>query len=132
MAVDFQTYRRIYNRFDPFRPLPAGDPAYVNCNDVRGDSDILIEIGSEIVMSDRMICQLYAGHLIMVQTQDNRPCQAGMDKMKEVLAHRVHQVDPNLSLEGDIFAEVESLEALCLMSGGHVRNLLLLVKEAMA
>ncbi|MDY6786439.1 MAG: AAA family ATPase, partial [Cyanobacteriota bacterium] len=343
----FQIYRQIYNRLDPFQPLPAGDPAYVNCNEVRGDSDILVEIGSEIILSDRMTCQLYAGHrgagkstellrlqadldqkgcfvvyfaadeediepedtqytdillactrqildalkdnanpepllswlksrwqelkdfaltevsldgmsiesqiaqfakitanlraepgqrqkirervnphtltlisalnqfikeakqnlpsgysqlvviadnldrivpiiqedgrtnhdqifverseqlkkldchlvytvpislvysgratdlrdiygsdaqvlpMVMVQTPDNRPCQAGMDKMKEVLAHRIGRVDPNLSLEGDIFADVESLNALCLMSGGHVRNLLLLAKEAM-
>lgn len=26
----------------PFCPLPAGDPAYVDCTEVRGDGDILV------------------------------------------------------------------------------------------
>lgn len=62
MVQDFDFMRRIYNAFDPFRPLPAQDPAYVDCREVRGDGDILVEIGKEILLSDRMTCQLYAGH----------------------------------------------------------------------
>ncbi|MBO3460794.1 ATP-binding protein [Aetokthonos hydrillicola Thurmond2011] len=62
MVQDFAFLKRLYNVFDPFRPLPAGDPAYVNCNDVRGDGDILVGIGKEILLSDRVTCQLYAGH----------------------------------------------------------------------
>ncbi|WP_026082310.1 ATP-binding protein [Mastigocladopsis repens] len=62
MVQDFATLKRIYNSFDPFRPLPAGDPAYVDCGEVRGDGDILVEVGREILYSDRMTCQLYAGH----------------------------------------------------------------------
>ncbi|MEH2023413.1 ATP-binding protein [Nostoc sp.] len=62
MTQDFALLKRIYNVFDPFRPLPAGDPKYVDCQAVRGDSDILVEIGKEILLSDRMTCQLYAGH----------------------------------------------------------------------
>lgn len=62
MTQDFALLKRIYNVFDPFRPLPAGDPKYVDCQAVRGDGDILVEIGREILYSDRMTCQLYAGH----------------------------------------------------------------------
>ncbi len=62
MVQDFDFMKRIYNVFDPFRPLPAEDPAYVDCREVRGDGDILVEIGKEILFSDRMTCQLYAGH----------------------------------------------------------------------
>jgi AAA ATPase domain len=62
MTQDFQFIRRLYNAFDPFRPLPAGDPAYVNCNEVRGDGDILVGVGKEILLSDRVTCQLYGGH----------------------------------------------------------------------
>ncbi|MFN6569562.1 hypothetical protein [Dendronalium sp. ChiSLP03b] len=29
---------------------------------VRGDGDILVEVGREILLSDRKTCQLYAGH----------------------------------------------------------------------
>ncbi|MBD2363520.1 ATP-binding protein [Anabaena minutissima FACHB-250] len=62
MTQDFALLKRIYNAFDPFRPLPAGDPAYVDCGEVRGDEDILVEVGREILLSDRMTSQLYAGH----------------------------------------------------------------------
>jgi hypothetical protein len=62
MTQDFALLKRLYNVFDPFRPLPAGDPAYVDCREVRGDGDILVEIGREILLSDRVTCQLYAGH----------------------------------------------------------------------
>ncbi len=62
MIQDFAFLKRLYNVFDPFRPLPAGDPAYVDCNEVRGEGDILQGIGKEILISDRMTCQLYAGH----------------------------------------------------------------------
>lgn len=62
MTQDFALLKRIYNAFDPFRPLPAGDPAYVDCGEVRGDGDILVEVGREILLSDRMTSQLYAGH----------------------------------------------------------------------
>ncbi|BAY31865.1 hypothetical protein NIES2107_37510 [Nostoc carneum NIES-2107] len=62
MTQDFALLKRIYNAFDPFRPLPAGDPAYVDCTEVRGDGDILVEVGREILYSDRMTSQLYAGH----------------------------------------------------------------------
>lgn len=62
MTSDFAFLKRLYNAFDPFRPLPAGDPAYVDCNAVRGDGDILETVGREILYSDRKTCQLYTGH----------------------------------------------------------------------
>lgn len=62
MTSDFAFLKRLYNAFDPFRPLPAGDPAYVDCQEVRGDGDILEAVGREILYSDRITCQLYAGH----------------------------------------------------------------------
>ena len=62
MTSNFAFLKQLYNAFDPFRPLPAGDPAYVDCTDVRGDGDILKAVGKEILLSDRKTCQLYAGH----------------------------------------------------------------------
>ena len=60
MSQDLLT--QIYNAFDPFEPLPAGDPAYVDCAEVRGDTNILVDLGNKILRSERMVCQLYAGH----------------------------------------------------------------------
>ena len=52
----------LYNAFDPFEPLPAGDPAYVDCREVRGDEDILTELGRKMPRIRRNTCQLFSGH----------------------------------------------------------------------
>jgi hypothetical protein len=54
--------KNLFNAFDPKQPLPAGDPLYVDCRSVRGDRDILEELGREILYSDSTTCQLYIGH----------------------------------------------------------------------
>lgn len=53
---------QIYNAVDPFRPLEPGDPAYVNCEAERGDANVLLDLGPEILRSNRYTCQLYSGH----------------------------------------------------------------------
>lgn len=52
----------IYNAVDPFQPLEPGDPVYVDCEAERGDANVLIDLGPEILRSERYTCQLYAGH----------------------------------------------------------------------
>jgi hypothetical protein len=32
IANNTELLKRLYNAFDPFRPLPAGDPTYVDLN----------------------------------------------------------------------------------------------------
>lgn len=54
--------RDLYNTFKPDRPLPGGDPRYVNCQSVRGDGDICRDIGEKLILSDEKTCQLYTGH----------------------------------------------------------------------
>ena len=44
-------WKKLYTAFDPFRPLPANDPAWVDCASVRGDEDILAGLGLEISRS---------------------------------------------------------------------------------
>ncbi|MFB2769002.1 ATP-binding protein [Pelatocladus sp. BLCC-F211] len=68
--------------------------------------------------------------MIMVKTPDGEIYQPGLKKVKEVISKRVRQIAPELSLETDIFDSPNTLEKLCLMSGGHVRNLLLLTQDA--
>ncbi|OUL17402.1 pilus assembly protein PilB [Nostoc sp. RF31YmG] len=68
--------------------------------------------------------------MIMVKTTDGEIYQPGLKKVKEVISKRVRQIAPELSLEKDIFDSPNTLERLCLMSGGHVRNLLLLTQDA--
>ncbi|MEL7407583.1 MAG: ATP-binding protein, partial [Cyanobacteria bacterium J06558_2] len=62
MNLDPKLIDRIYNAFDPFETLQPGDPAYVDCGEVRGDSNIKQDLGKKIVRSDSSTCHLYAGH----------------------------------------------------------------------
>jgi AAA ATPase domain len=68
--------------------------------------------------------------MIMVKTRNEENYEPGLKKVKEVISKRVRQIAPELSLEKDIFDNANTLERLCLMSGGHVRNLLLLTQDA--
>ena len=61
MSKDLLT--QIYNAFKPSEPLQPTDPAYVDCREVRGDGDILLDIGRAISFSEgQPTCQLYTGH----------------------------------------------------------------------
>jgi hypothetical protein len=62
MPDDFEILTQIFRAFEPSRPLEPGDSAYVECEDVRGDNNILTDLGLEIRRSDEKTCQLYAGH----------------------------------------------------------------------
>jgi AAA ATPase domain len=54
---------QIYNAFDPFQPLQAGDPAYVDLRSVRGDGDVLTDLGRRVELAKaKKTCQLYTGH----------------------------------------------------------------------
>ena len=55
-------WKKLYTAFDPFRPLPANDPQWIDCAEVRGEEDILMGLGLEIERSETVTCQLYAGH----------------------------------------------------------------------
>lgn len=57
-----RTLRDAYNAADPAQPLPAGDPRYVNCNDVRGDEDVVAHMFTTISYSDKDTWQLFTGH----------------------------------------------------------------------
>jgi AAA ATPase domain len=52
----------LFNACNPYYPLPAGDPQYVDCREVRGDDNITVDLGRNIQRSEQNTCQLYAGH----------------------------------------------------------------------
>ena len=68
--------------------------------------------------------------MIMVETPDGKIYQKGIEKLKELIYRRVQKYAPMQNLETDIFENTEVLERLCLMSGGHIRNLILLIRSA--
>ncbi|MBG0742814.1 MAG: ATP-binding protein [Cylindrospermopsis raciborskii KL1] len=62
MSQNAELLKNLYNAFNPFQPLSAGDPNYVDCQDVRGEADILEELGNRIQLARGNTCQLYSGH----------------------------------------------------------------------
>jgi hypothetical protein len=63
LLEDKELLADFFNRFDPFRPLRGDHPAYVNCEDVRGDENILNGIGKRILnFAGPASCHLYTGH----------------------------------------------------------------------
>jgi len=68
--------------------------------------------------------------MIMVQTPDGQTNAAGVDKIIEIIRRRIQPFEPKAVLESEIFSSAEGLQKLCLFSGGHVRNLMLLVRSA--
>ncbi len=62
MNADPQLIIDIYNIFLPDQPLPPGDPLYVNCEELRGDSNINQQLGRKITRANTSTCQLYTGH----------------------------------------------------------------------
>ncbi len=78
--------------------------------------------------------------MVMVRNFDNSANQQGLNKLKELISRRIQIIDSRLtqtlvgSVEGleipPVFDNSETLDKLCLMSGGHVRNLMQLIQKA--
>ena len=78
--------------------------------------------------------------MIMVRNPNDGENSAGLEKLKELVCRRVELIEPNLvktltgKVEGvdapAVFDSPETLKLLCMMSGGHVRNLLQLIQKA--
>jgi hypothetical protein len=68
--------------------------------------------------------------MIMTHTPENNEYQPGIDKLKKLIEKRIKIVSKNLTIH-QVFENEEILKKLCLMSGGHVRNLILLIKTAL-
>jgi hypothetical protein len=68
--------------------------------------------------------------MIMVKMPDGAICEAGLQKLEEIIRRRIQTFVPDCSLETEIFSSEEALRKLCRTSGGHVRNLMLLMRSA--
>jgi hypothetical protein len=68
--------------------------------------------------------------MVMVKDADGKICQSGMNILKQLIGMRFRGVKTELELV-EAFESIEGLEKLCEMSGGHVRNLMNLMKAAL-
>ena len=71
--------------------------------------------------------------MVMVRDRDGNIHADGLEAMRNLVRQRVFHaegVTNEMQLVSDIFDEQETLDQLCLMSGGHMRNLMLMAQEA--
>jgi hypothetical protein len=69
--------------------------------------------------------------MIMVRTLDGSVYEAGLSKLKELISKRVGQFASDASFDTEIFDRSETIERLCLASGGHVREVMQLMQTAL-
>ncbi len=69
--------------------------------------------------------------MIMVQSRDGKVYQSGIDKLRELIEKRISPFAANLSMDTEIFDRPETRVQLCTMSGGHVREMMLLMQTSM-
>jgi hypothetical protein len=102
--------------------------------------DVIYTVPISFVLSSRAsdLCDIYKTikipllPMVMAENRQNELHFPGLEILKEIIQSRVGSVmaAKNLSLATQVFDSLETLEHLCLMSGGHVRNLVLLVQTA--
>ncbi|MGK7934152.1 MAG: ATP-binding protein [Microcystaceae cyanobacterium] len=68
--------------------------------------------------------------MIMTYERDGKEYSEGIEKLKAILEKRIQAVNESKTLD-DIFESQELVKKLCLMSGGHVRNLILLMRTTL-
>jgi hypothetical protein len=78
--------------------------------------------------------------MMMVRNPNGDPNETGLKKLRELICQRVRLIEPKLekTLEGKVkgldlpavFDSPETLKQLCLMSGGHMRDLMKLIQSA--
>lgn len=102
------------------------------------DCHLIYTVPISLVYSSRGpdLGDIYSGipvlPMIMIRDINDAIYSPGLAKVKEIVSRRVNQVLPKSDLNTEIFSSQEDLERLCLMSGGHVRNLLFLVQTAIS
>ncbi|MDB9519666.1 AAA family ATPase [Roseofilum reptotaenium CS-1145] len=74
----------MYNNFAP-TPLQPGDPRYVDCRAVRGDEDVVQDLGRTMRRSQAFTYQLYSGHRGSGKTTE-------LLRLKKYLEDRGHKV----------------------------------------
>ncbi|MFM7425115.1 MAG: ATP-binding protein [Elainella sp.] len=73
-------------------------------------------------------CNLVQLPMIRIRSTDGGVDLQGLAKVKPLVAQRVQPFMPQAKLEGEVFESPEALERLCLMSGGYMRELFIILK----
>jgi AAA ATPase domain len=70
--------------------------------------------------------------MLMIRQPGGKIDSAGVDKVEELIQQRIRTVAPDLNLSPDIFDMPDTLTQLCLMSGGHMREVMQLMQAALS
>jgi hypothetical protein len=101
--------------------------------------DVIYTVPISLVLSSRASdlveiysCLPHVLPMVMPKTRQNNLNPVGIELLKSIVGSRVTSIEKakGLTLATEVFETPETLEQLCLMSGGHVRNLVLLVQTA--
>jgi hypothetical protein len=109
----------MYNAFTP-TPLQPGDPAYVDCREVRGDEDVVKDLGRTVRRSHDFTYQLYSGYRGSGKTTE-------LLRLKKDLEDRGHLVVYFAADEEDISVQDAQYTDILLAC---TRHLLKKLKEA--
>jgi AAA ATPase domain len=103
------------------------------------DCDVIYTVPISLVLSSRVSdlveiygCIPHVLPMVMTETRQNKLNPVGIEILQSIVGSRMESIEgaKGLILETQVFESPETLERLCLMSGGHVRNLVLLVQTA--
>ncbi len=67
--------------------------------------------------------------MISIRNKNGSPNQSGLSKMQNIIQKRMEQCAPDLKLVPDVFESQELVEQLCMMTGGYVRSLMILMQH---
>jgi hypothetical protein len=104
------------------------------------DCHVIYTVPVSFVLSDRAsdLMDIYGTApevlpMVTVRDKQGQWVESGLLKLRELIAFRVKSVEKAGALElvGGIFDSEETLDLVCRMSGGHVRNLIILMQFAM-
>ncbi|NES21727.1 MAG: ATP-binding protein [Symploca sp. SIO3E6] len=109
----------MYNAFTP-TPLQPGDPAYVDCRAVRGDEDVVEDLGRTVRRSRSFTYQLYSGYRGSGKTTE-------LLRLKQDLEERGHLVVYFAADEEDLSVQDAQYTDILLAC---TRHLLRQLKEA--
>jgi hypothetical protein len=70
--------------------------------------------------------------MVMVRQPNGDVDPNGLAKVKELIGQRIKPFAPELVLETEMFENAETLEKLCLLSGGHMRGVMQLTQRALS
>ena len=67
--------------------------------------------------------------MIMVRDRKGKINQEGLQQMQNIIRERMKKCAPDLQLVPDIFVDRELIDNICVMTGGYVRALMLLIQS---